>query len=185
MRAYLDCPGCSCLVAVGESACPFCGHAVRSAGAPSWLGLGLVLTLGAATISCGDKGGDAETDDTVTASESQSSQGPDSNGDVSDSTTFPDGATYAGPDETWTTGPLPGTTTEGPGSSSTTVPDPTNAEGSTYAGPDETDSFDSDSDSTTSTSTTTTTESSSGTEGETLGSTGDTDGGSSGTGSSG
>ncbi|HEY0138513.1 MAG TPA: hypothetical protein VGB85_30725 [Nannocystis sp.] len=161
MRAYQDCPGCACLVGAHEAACPFCGQALRSVTASGWLTLGLVLSLGTVSISCGDK--DGETDDTVTASNSDS-QGPDSNGDVTDTNPYPDGVTYAGPDESSVSDPYASTSDS---SDPNTTPD-SSPDGSTYAGPDEN-------------STTTGDESSGSTGADTegsSGSTGDTEGGS-------
>lgn len=124
---YQDCPGCSCLVGVAESSCPFCGQVLRSVAATGWLTLGLVLTLGTVSISCGEK--DGNTTDTVTAG-SDESQGPDSNGDTTDPNDPSVGVTYAGPDEDSITDPTG--SSGGPHTTVDSTPD-----GSTYAGPDE------------------------------------------------
>lgn len=158
MPAYLDCPGCSCLVAARDASCPFCGTALRSGHAPAWLALGFVAALGTLSISCNDK----DDGDTVTNTVSDSN-GPDSNGDVSDSSNPTVGVTYAGPDESSESdpgfsssdGPPDPTTTNGP------TNDPSNGEGATYAGPDETSSTDPNT-----TSTTTTEADSDGTDGD-------------------
>lgn len=150
MRAYLDCPDCSCLVVVTDPSCPFCGHLLRSAAAPRWLGVGLALSLGSVSGACSDKGDDTDgvsttSTTTSTTSSSSSSSSSTSSSTSSDTTTQgndsidmvtetfpePDGNTYAGPDETFGTDPIPGTT------STTTTTASDDADGSTYAGPDE------------------------------------------------
>ena len=138
MPAYLDCPGCSCLVAARDSSCPFCGAALRSAYSPAWLTLGFVAALGSLTISCGDK---SDNDDDTVADSVSDSQGPDSNGDVSDSSNPTVGVTYAGPDESSVSDPGFSSSGDGPPDPTTsTTNDPSNGEGTTYAGPDETGS---------------------------------------------
>ncbi|MBK7830705.1 hypothetical protein [Nannocystis sp.] len=149
MRAYVDCPGCSCLVGAGESSCPFCGHGLRSSTAPLWLALGLVFSLGTVSVSCADKEGDS-------VSESQGSNSYESIG-----------VTYAGPDETSVTDPGGDSSSTDPNTTTTNpTADPT-ADASTYAGPDET----------TTTNDVTSSSEGSGSESSGTGSTGDSTGG--------
>lgn len=172
MPAYLDCPGCSCLVAARDASCPFCGAALRSTYSPAWLTLGFVAALGSLTISCGDK---SDNDDDTVADSVSDGQGPASNGDVSDSSNPTVGVTYAGPDESSVSDPYSSSSGDVPPDPTTTTADPTNdpsnGEGSTYAGPDETGSTET----TPNTSTTTTTDTDGETETDGSDSTGDSE----------
>lgn len=143
VRRLHDCPGCACLIAVEDAACPFCGAPQRLVAAPVWLTA--VLVGGLAGLACDERGGPTEfrsgsstgsTDSTGgstttgTTSTATGSTGSGTSLDPSDS--FPDGSTYGGPDETTVTDPGPFTTTIHGDSSTGPQPD-----GSTYAGPDE------------------------------------------------
>lgn len=136
MRSYMDCPACSCLIDAKESSCPFCGATLRSAGAPSWLTLGLALSLGMASVSCVDKNSGDPVGETVTDTQSSETTQTNNGGQTTVDPDFPDGVTYAGPDEEWTTSW--GSSSTGP----TTLPDYTTSDASTYAGPDETTTTD-------------------------------------------
>lgn len=122
MPAYVDCPACACLIRALEPSCPFCGAAPPPVSHPvarPGLGLGLVLSLGLASISCtGGNGGTSTAEDDSQEADAVTYAGPDS----WDTTDQPpttndsqdaDAVTYGGPDEsTSITGGVTGTGTD-------------------------------------------------------------------------
>lgn len=132
MAYHYDCPSCACLVRTRDTACPFCGAALRSGAAPGWRVLGLVVSLGAATVSCSDK--DADTMET--SDEGHTSE---------EGTTTTTGVSSTNPSGTGDTTMDDMTTSSGSASSSSTTAGGTTwdtADASTYAGPDETATID-------------------------------------------
>ena len=148
-RALVDCHACACFIAVEDRACPFCGASQHRTGAPLWVAASLLCGLGLAELACDPRQADAPpllreqfgassgttgTTGTTTTTGTSGSTGSTGSTTIDDSNSNSngDGTTYAGPDETWTSG---GTTWTNPDGTTTTS---TSADGTTYAGPDET-----------------------------------------------
>ncbi len=154
MSSLTDCFSCECLIDASESQCPFCGATQRNATAPSWLGVGIMLSLtfGFVTVSCAGDDGEttAEATSTATTMMSTSTVGTSTtNVNTTDDSSNADAVTYGGPDSvsdsdwgTTTTTSDPTTTTEDTststteGTSTSTTDDSGNADAVTYGGPD-------------------------------------------------
>jgi MYXO-CTERM domain-containing protein len=144
IRAFVDCHACACLIHVEDPACPFCGAAQRRVGAPLWLAASLVCGLGLVDIACDERPVGAHpqvreqfgasTSGTTTGTTTTGTTGTGTSTTTDDSLSNGDGSTYAGPDETSSTG---ATTMSVPGETTTTSAS-ASGDGTTYAGPDET-----------------------------------------------